>query len=484
MEQSSLFGEAAAHCGAVRFAPGFDGWLVAARDALAAGKRPADVWWQEDREAEYGPRLRLRELEKLLEPDGRCAACFRNDDRWSLLYQLLWRLHHGEPHVLELASDPDVTRLTRYAKAVRRDRHKMKAFVRFREVDDGGDEPRYVSWFEPDHLIVRLTAPFFQRRFTGMRWSILTPDGCAHWEGAGKVWFSPGVDRGSAPQADRYEDAWRVYFRSIFNPARLKVNAMRAEMPQKYWKNLPEAHEIGQLIRDADRRVERMQDEVKERDELRCGPRPAAPRQVLAQQQAAARPGSLDQLRLAAASCAACPLADCATQTVFGEGPQTARVMIVGEQPGDAEDLAGRPFVGPAGQLLARVLDQNGVARDALYLTNAVKHFGFEQRGRRRLHKTPTIQSVQACMDWLRQEMAVVDPKVIIALGRTAGTAVLGRPVQVMRERGRAVVHDGRVVWLTVHPSYVLRQRNPDTRRAAYATLVADVAAALADTAG
>ena len=376
---------------------------------------------------------------------------------------------------MDLAADADVARLSRCAKAVRRDRHKMKAFVRFREVDDGGAEPRFVAWFEPDHHIVRLTAPFFQRRFTGMRWSILTPDACAHWEGEGEVWFSPGVDRRAAPSADRLEEAWRVYYKSIFNPARLKVNAMRAEMPQKYWRNLPEAHDIGRLIRDADQRVDVMRQTVKSCDELQCGPRPATPEQQLVAARDAAAPGSLDALRLAAAGCSACPLADSATQTVFGEGPIEARLMIVGEQPGDVEDLVGRPFAGPAGQLLDTALQAAGVSRDAAYVTNAVKHFGFTRQGRRRLHKTPTIQTVHACMDWLRQEMALVAPDFVVCLGRTAATAVLGRPASVLRERGQWFLHEGRHVLITAHPSYVLRQKSGSAREAALAGLVEDL---------
>lgn len=479
MEQSSLFDGAGAQTRRAGFAPHFDDWLVAARRALGEGRAPDEVWWSPRLDAEPGGTVTAHGVERLLAQEGRLAACFRSDDRWALLYRMLWRMHHGEAHLPELAADADVVRLNRYAKAVRRDRHKMKAFVRFREVDDGHEEPRYVSWFEPDHLIVRLAAPFFQRRFTAMRWSILTPDACAHWEGSGEVWFSPGVDRGTAPTADRFEDAWRVYYKSIFNPARLKVNAMRAEMPQKYWKNLPEAHDIATLIRDADRRVEVMQREVRREDTLRCGPRPASPAQALAAQRAHAVRGSLAELKLAAAGCTACPLADRATQTVFGEGPGDARVMLVGEQPGDAEDLAGRPFVGPAGRVLDHAIRRAGGKREQLYLTNAVKHFGFEERGRRRLHKTPTIQSVHACMDWLRQEMAVVDPQVVLALGRTAATAVLGRPVSVLKERGGPYLHDGRRVFITVHPSWLLRLEGEARKREAYDAFVTDLAAAL-----
>lgn len=159
---------------------------------------------------------------------------------------------------MDVATDPDVHRLLQLEKAVRREVHKMKAFVRFREValDDGS---AFVAWFEPEHPVLRRAAPFFAERFASMRWTILTPAESAWWEG-GALCFGPGVDRSSAPSADALEALWRTYYASTFNPARLKTRAMRAEMPLRYWKNLPEAELIQPLIREAGSRVRRMLD--------------------------------------------------------------------------------------------------------------------------------------------------------------------------------------------------------------------------------
>jgi DNA polymerase len=187
------------------------------------------------------------------------AACHRDPARWALLYRILWRVTHGEPRLLEVAVDADVHRLLGYEKAVRRASHKMKAFVRFRAVEDDAGTC-YVAWFEPEHRVTERVAPFFADRFPSMRWSILTPDACAHWDG-GSLAFAPGVPRSAAPSPDALEAAWRTYYASTFNPARVRPTAMRAEMPLKYWKNLPEAELIAPLLADAPARVRRMIEE-------------------------------------------------------------------------------------------------------------------------------------------------------------------------------------------------------------------------------
>ena len=184
------------------------------------------------------------------------VACHREMNRWSLLYSCLWRLTRGEPHLLEVAADPLTHRLLRLRKDVRRACHKMKAFVRFRAVQPAGaKEPEYVAWFEPAHRVVERTAPFFVERFPSMQWSILTPDGCARFDGL-ELTLSDGIERHEVPQSDdALEDLWRRYYAGIFNPARLNKRAMRAEMPMKYWKNLPESTLIESLARDAPSRV-------------------------------------------------------------------------------------------------------------------------------------------------------------------------------------------------------------------------------------
>jgi DNA polymerase len=181
---------------------------------------------------------------------AKTIICHRDSSRFALLYRLLWRLQDA-PGLLENAADVDVYAARRLAKAVRRDTHKMKAFVRFRRTESEAGEI-FVAWFEPDHHIVERTAPFFARRFAGMRWSIVTPDRSAHWDGEGMT-FSRGATRKDCPNDDALEEHWRVYYSSIFNPARLKVRAMKAEMPTKYWRNLPETRLIPELTRSAER---------------------------------------------------------------------------------------------------------------------------------------------------------------------------------------------------------------------------------------
>jgi DNA polymerase len=177
-----------------------------------------------------------------------------------------------------------------------------------------------------------------------------------------------------------------------------------------------------------------------------------------------------------AASCTLCPLYRNATQTVFGEGPARAALMLVGEQPGDQEDLAGRPFVGPAGKVLDRAMAEAGLDRKKVYLTNAVKHFKNEPRGKKRLHKRPNRYEVEVCRVWLRQEISIVKPQLILALGVTAAVALTGRAVVLSRERGKVIeLADGQRGMVTTHPSSILRVPDQKARHAAFAALVKDL---------
>jgi uracil-DNA glycosylase len=237
----------------------FDGWRKAARALALNDVKPSDVTWHV-----AGDTSELFEptTPPLEPPPGtfnvsakfvelaEAAILHRNPERFALLYRLLWRLrtHHD---LLDIATDPDVAELAAMAKAVRRDEHKMHALVRFREVGREQNS-HFVAWFEPEHHIVELAAPFFARRFADMPWSILTPDVCAHWDGHA-ISITSGIAWSEAPTPDRLEETWRRYYASIFNPARLKVQAMSKEMPRKYWRNLPEASLIKPLIEGGDR---------------------------------------------------------------------------------------------------------------------------------------------------------------------------------------------------------------------------------------
>lgn len=250
----------------VIFAPTFAGWQKAARSALLEEWPPETIVWEElsanqtslslFEEAESTRTVSSFRVSKEFIPLARRVACHRDEQRWAFLYQTLWRLTHGEPRLLEVLVDPVVHHLARMDKAIRRDAHKMRAFVRFRTVEHLG-VIWYVAWFEPAHHIVELNAPFFVDRFAGMHWSILTPDRCAHWDGQ-ELSFTRGVPKSEAPTEDAAETLWLTYYQHIFNPARVKVRAMQAEMPKKYWKNLPEAAVIPALLREAAPRVGEM----------------------------------------------------------------------------------------------------------------------------------------------------------------------------------------------------------------------------------
>lgn len=197
-------------------------------------------------------------------------------------------------------------------------------------------------------------------------------------------------------------------------------------------------------------------------------PRPAAPR-------VAPGTGSIEDVRAAAAGCRACGLWEHATQTVFGEGPSHARIMLVGEQPGDVEDRQGHPFIGPAGRILDRALDEAGVDREQVYVTNAVKHFKYEPRGKRRLHKKPADAEIAACHQWLERELELVGPALVVAMGATAAKALLGRATGIEANRGKLIDFlPGMQLLVTVHPSFLLRVPDED-RDAAYARFVEDL---------
>lgn len=433
----------------------FDLWRERARALVEADVPPDRIVWSEpggtsDLFALEGPAnatLRLpvpprdrppvRASRRFVEL-AKSVVLHRDPGRFALLYRLLWRLQRN-PGIMEDKADPDVRRAEDLAKAVRRDIHKMRAFVRFRlvESDEAEAGEHYVAWFEPEHHILRANAGFFVRRFASMRWSILTPRGCLHWDGA-VLEEGPPAQRGDAPAGDPAEDLWRTYYASIFNPARLKIGAMVKEMPRKYWKNMPEAALIPDLIAGAQAREAQM---------VAAGGSEFGP-----------RPATLAALGEGLHACRACQIGALENRAVMGEGPRSASLMIVGEQPGDQEDEAGRPFVGPAGQVLDRHLAAAGIDRSATYVTNAVKHFKFVMRGKRRLHQSPTAKEIDTCRWWLESERALVRPRLVLALGASAARSLLGRTVSVGRERGRPIpLEDGSELWVTVHPSYLLR---------------------------
>jgi DNA polymerase len=478
------------------------GWRAAARSLRVQGVTPDETLWTVDGAGgdlfagaatvgetplpphPAGEGVPFRVPREFVELADR-VVLHRSDERFALLYRLLWRLGR-EPQLLQIHSDPDVQKARLFSAAVSRAAHKMKAFVRFRQVVSEGGEAkraeRYVAWFEPAHRVTEMVAPFFVARFTTMDFSILTPDACLHWDTRELV-VLPGADPADAPGEDALEDYWRAYYASIFNPARLKTASMQQHMPKRYWRNLPEARLIPDLIARAESRTAAMVSQPSSVPD-RVIPERIVPDHVRRQVARRMRDGSfeeqmptsLEEVAAMIQACRRCDLWRDATQGVAGEGPAHARLMLVGEQPGDQEDLAGKPFVGPAGQMLDRALAEAGVPRGEAYVTNAVKHFKHEPRGKRRLHKTPNTSEVTACRWWLDHERKLVRPRVIVALGSTAVTSVFGKalPIAGARQTAHQLPDQSQGV-VTYHPSYLLRVPDADAKAKAYAMFVEDL---------
>lgn len=440
----------------------YDIWRDKARRFLAAGVPPQHADWherslllQEVPASEPGAVAVVpAALVDLLER----AACHRDPAKNAFMYRLLWRVVHDGRALLHDPADDDVMLVTRLAKAVNHASHKMKAFVRFRELHTE-DGVCYVARFEPEHDVLMRTAPFFAERFACMCWAIATPDGIAHWDRKRLSFVDPD-EALDVPSEDAAEALWLTYYASIFNPARLNVAMMCKEMPIAYWRNLPEAARIPALIAEAMPRAGQMIEHT-----VACGnitAKPPPPR----------LPSSLQ-------ACRRCALWERATQPVPGTGPDNARIMIVGEQPGDEEDLVGKPFVGPAGRLLRRACEAAELDPGAMYVTNAVKHFSYEPRGKRRIHKTPAQREIEACGVWLDDEIGHVKPHIIVTLGATALFAVMQRRLSVGTSRGTVLTHpSGARVIATYHPSAALRAANERATSAIFDALVQDLRSA------
>jgi probable DNA metabolism protein len=432
----------------------FDGWRMAARALALSGVTPAEVSWNV-RDRVRDPSSRASPLPDA--PEGRFSvpAKFialahtvirhRDSMRFALLYRLLWRLKHHHD-LLDNADDPDVAQAEMMASAVLRDEARMLATLRFNEI---GRErtSRYVAWFAPEHHIVEAVAPCFARRYADMPWSILTPDVCAHFDGS-LISFTDGTGKAAAPSEDRLEETWRLYAANLLPSGRLH---QKAQPPKRSWQTIePAMPDVG-----SDAPID-----------------PDAAMRRKAEKSAEA----IETLREEAATCRACHLWKHATQTVFGEGPQHAPIMMVGEQPGDKEDLAGLPFVGPAGQMLDRAMVEAGIDRKKVYVTNAVKHFKFVPRGKIRLHQKPNTEEIRACRQWYEREIAAIKPKLVIALGATAAQCVLGKITPINKNRGHLIeLAEGVKALVTVHPSYLLRLPDADAKAREYDRFVEDL---------
>jgi uracil-DNA glycosylase len=320
------------------------GDLFSSAPAAAALPHPSSAASPDTPSAARLPRSLLEMLRK--------AACFRAPDRWAFLYRVLWRWQQGE-HDVQSPADPDGARLYGMVKAVRREEHDMHAYVRFRERPVDAGAPRFVAWFEPAHDVLPQVAEHFIARMGKVSWMIATPEASVLWDGA--TLHSTGPLMSSAADLeDAGEALWLTYYRSIFNPARVNARLMQSHIPSRFWKNLPEGAIVPAMVSQAElgaRKIGQLQS---------VGRKGGATIPISAERAQPDReqPSRLDE-------CRRCELWQHATQAVPGAGPQHAPIMLVGEQPGDQEDLAGTPFVGPAGKLLDRVFAQAGVERGA-----------------------------------------------------------------------------------------------------------------------
>jgi DNA polymerase len=388
------------------------------------------------------------------------AACCRVPDRWAFLYRVIWRWQRGE-HDVQSPADADGAKLHAMVKAVRREEHDMHAYIRFRERPVDAGPPRFAAWFEPRHDVLPQVAEHFKNRMGGVTWMIGTPEASVLWDGATLHHTGPLMSS-AADLDDAGEALWLTYYRSIFNPARVNAQLMQSHIPSRFWKNLPEGAIVPAMVSNAELGA-RSTGQAQAVGRKSGSTIPIAPADAQPERQ---QPSKLDE-------CRRCELWQYATQAVGGEGPKKAQIMLVGEQPGDQEDLAGKAFIGPAGKLLDRVFEAAGLERREIYLTNAVKHFKWEPRGKRRLHKTPAQREVEACHYWLDKELASVKPKVIVALGATALKSVLGSGSAKLGESlGKAIRHGDRWVVTVYHPSYILRVPDEEAKHAAFKVMV------------
>jgi uracil-DNA glycosylase family protein len=447
------------------------------------------------------------------------AACCRMPERWALLYLVLWRWQLGQHAVIERA-DPDGARLHAMVDAVRLDETAMHAAIRFRERPATAGAPRFVAWCEPTHDVLDRLAQHFVRRMGLVTWMIATPEASVLWDGVTLRDMGPPL-RGPIKRAAEALGAGlgpvRAPDQASAIRARLAIGdadaaaavdaAVAAESAadaeadadaEVAAKSAADATVDAEVAASADASADAAADAEavwltyyrgRFKPNGRTGPSGAANAGDGAQARVGAR-APFDIARLpqsprappaTLAQCRRCELWRHASAAVDGSGPQRASLMLVGEQPNDQEDRLGVAFAGACGKLLERALAAAGLRRDEVYLTNAVKHFKWEARGKRRLHKGPTQDEIEACGHWLRQELAAVRPKVVVALGATALKALSGdRHASVGAARQRPFEHGGRWIVAAYHPSYVLRIPDRAARERTFDDLVDALRAAQA----
>ena len=419
---------------ALRGETDFAGWRHAARQLALEGVPPEQIRWSVhgNREPDPAEAKGSFSVPRALVTLAGLVVQAREPERFDLLYRLIWRAQAGALD-LEDRSDSELRQARGLAFAVRAEAHRMRGQLRYLHAGD-----RFVGWYRPAHYVLEANGQLLSQQFPDRAVSVLTPDASAHWDADG-LRFGPGAAATAVPDDAGLEAYWRAYGRDLLGTAQPGTSIPAAEpIVEDSWP--PERTPIGPVV-------------------LATSP-----------------DEGVEQAAREAADCQRCPLYEPATQTVFGEGPAGARTMFVGEQPGDQEDVVGRPFVGPAGQLFSRALLEAGIDRRAVYVTNAVKHFKFVQRGKRRIHQTPEVAEVKACGFWLDVERVRLRPALVVLLGATAARAVLGRAVTIGRERGRPIrLSETESAFVTVHPSFLLRVPDEAARAREYAAFVEDL---------
>ncbi len=417
----------------------WDGWRKATRALVLAGAKPEQVHWsvRGHSEATADPLPESSGGFNVSRPLVSMAALAfqaREPMRFDLLYRLIWRANAGSKLT---SDDPEFHQAQGLALAVRAEAHRMRTNLRFLPVESG-NATHHVGWYAPGHFVLEANAQLLVRRFAQTPFGIVTPDGSALWD-------AENLRFGEAPKTMKDDEALAAWWHG---------HQARVHRAGRIGSSIPEAEPLDEAPRPPDR--------------------PSIGPVVLPQH---VDPGLLEATR-EAGDCRRCQLYEPATQTVFGEGPAAARVMFIGEQPGDQEDVIGRPFVGPAGQILDRAMEEAGIDRRSVYVTNAVKHFKFTPRGKRRIHQTPDLPEINACRFWLDVERVRLRPALLVLMGGSAARAVLNRTVTVTRERGRPItMEDGQLAFVTVHPSYLLRVPDGDAKAREYRAFVRDLEA-------
>jgi probable DNA metabolism protein len=447
--------------------PTFEAWRISARRLLVDKIHFNDVVWQTSDSGSLfdlmsdtsGVKPSLIKIPREFVEGAEFVAAFNEDSTWDLLYRLLYRIVYEEKNLLKNPLDTDVLAFQRRMHLVSRDLHKMKAFVRFKEIKKN-DESIYVAWHRPDHRILKFSAPFFTDRFNGMNWIIFTEDESMSWIN-NELTFGPGISQREAESFDETEELWKTYYASIFNPARLKVKMMKKELPVRHWKTLPEAELIDGLIKEAPNMV------VEFYEAQRTSAVASIPRNV----------SSLSELKAALPTCGACTICPKATGPVFGEGPRDAQIVFVGEQPGNEEDIAGSPFVGPAGRLFMDALERADIQRSEVYLTNAVKGFKWRDSDGMRKHVNPSSFEISACRPWVKAELEMIRPRVLVCLGASAAQSVFGKVMKVHDSYGK--VFQTTLCDYTIilpHPSAILRMPNLEEKERMHTQFIEGVA--------